>query len=380
MKKIALVLDTDPKQGGGHQYAILLAECIYKNYKVTAICKNQFWAKWCKRHSIKYIKQNLSEYDCNEMELWLKAPTLIKYFYLYTTEIGDFLRKEKVNLLVFTQQGTRFPPLPYKMIYPVHDLMHRYERNFPEVKQEYNYREILLQYVSKYCSCILTDSNMGKLQYIESYRKYFNKTLKLYSLPFVASSHIWKENEEYIEVPDRYIFYPAQFWKHKNHLNLLKAIELLKPRISEIKLILVGSEKNSLREVKDYIKLHNLKNQVLIYGFVSDGNITYLYRHAIMMIMPTYFGPTNIPPLEAMALGCPVAVSDNYAMKEQIGDAGLTFSPDSPEEIAECIYKLWTNEDLRVEMIQKGYERTKKWNKDKFEDRLLKIIELGVNS
>ena len=96
---------------------------------------------------------------------------------------------------------------------------------------------------------------------------------------------------------------------------------------------------------------------VTIKGFVSDENITYLYRHAVGMIMPSYFGPTNIPPLEAMALGCPVAVSDKYAMPEQVGDAGLLFNPDSPKEIAECIRKMWCDEKLRQQMIKKGYER-----------------------
>ena len=69
--------------------------------------------------------------------------------------------------------------------------------------------------------------------------------------------------------------------------------------------------------------------------------------------MPSYFGPTNIPPLEAMALGCPVAVSNKYAMPEQVGDAGLLFDPDSPEEIAKCIKAMWLDDKLRQKMINK---------------------------
>ena len=97
------------------------------------------------------------------------------------------------------------------------------------------------------------------------------------------------------------------------------------------------------------------------------------------MIMPSFFGPTNIPPLEAMALGCPVAVSNNYAMGEQVGDAGLLFSPYSPEEIAQCIFRLWTDESLRQRLIENGHKQINKWTKKDFENRLMDIVytELG---
>ena len=75
-----------------------------------------------------------------------------------------------------------------------------------------------------------------------------------------------------------------------------------------------------------------------------------------------------------MALGCPVAVSNKYAMPEQVGDAGLLFNPDSPEEIAECIRKLWLDENIRREMIRKGYQRMGKWNVESFTERLQKIV------
>ena len=86
-------------------------------------------------------------------------------------------------------------------------------------------------------------------------------------------------------------------------------------------MVLVGSEKNSLRRIKKEIAKNDLQNNVEILGFVSDKQITYLYKHAVALVMPSYFGPTNIPPLEAMALGCPTIVSDRYAMGEQVGDA-----------------------------------------------------------
>jgi glycosyltransferase involved in cell wall biosynthesis len=90
--------------------------------------------------------------------------------------------------------------------------------------------------------------------------------------------------------------------------------------------------------------------------------------------MPTYFGPTNIPPLEAMELGCPVIVSNKYAMCEQVGDAGLLCDPDSPEDIANCIMQVWGNEEKRKDMIVKGYEQCRKWTRKDFKRLVAKIV------
>ncbi len=375
MKKIAVLLETEPEHGGEHQYAVLLAECLYHHGGFVAICGNRFWINWCKKHNVKYIKKNWVDYNKNNMQVWFKFPVLSRLFYWYFSELGKFLRKERIKLLIAAQHGSVIPPCFCKTIRLAHDLMHRYERVFPEVaKEEAEYREVLFKNMARFADIVFTDSALGKKQFRDAYAAQMHKGIKVYSLPYVAPPHIWEAKEEYIETPPKFIFYPAQFWVHKNHLNLIKAVELLISELPDIRLIFVGSEKNSLRLVKRYIRENHLEEYILIYGFVSNEKLIYLYRHAVAMFMPTYYGPTNIPPLEAMALGCPVAVSNNYAMPEQVGKAGLTFSPDSPEEMADCIYKVWTDENLRMDMINEGYKQIKRWNREKFEKRFLRIL------
>ncbi len=217
---------------------------------------------------------------------------------------------------------------------------------------------------------------LGKKQFEESYIKNLGRKTMIVSLPFVAPDHVLCDKEEYVDVPENYVFYPAQFWQHKNHINLLKAIEILKNSIDDIHLVLVGSEKNYHSVVKRYIQENQLQGYITILGFVSNEKITYLYKHALGMVMPSYFGPTNIPPLEAMALGCPVAVSNKYAMPEQVGNAGLLFNPDSAEEIAECIRMLWTDEKLRNKMKELGYKQIQRWTKKEFGKRLYHVISV----
>lgn len=376
-KKIAVYLNSEPEWGGQHQYTVVLMECLAKlnDIDILAICNNQYWRSWCRKHQIKVW--NIAWPDLTEevKKYHLKCPVFSWIYSIYMTRLGKGIRKEKINAVVCTTQGSFVPNLGIKVIAPVHDLMHRYESVFPEVREEYEIREVLLSAKARYTWCILTDSKLGKKQFIESYSKYIKRRTHIVSLPFVTQKNDKESIEEFIETPKKYVFYPAQFWQHKNHINLVKAVNLLVKEIPDIHLILVGSEKNGLKKIQQYIREHELEKHVTIKGFVSDGNIIYLYKHAVGLIMPSYFGPTNIPPLEAMALGCPVAVSNKYAMPEQVGEAGLLFDPDSPKEIAECIRKIWFDDNLRQEMIRKGYQRIQKWNMEAFAEKLQNIMK-----
>ena len=377
-KKIGLILPSRPKDGGEHQYAVLAAQCLSeragKDFDLIVLSGNAFWRKWCKNMEIPYLGCPYPEPEQWEEDFNYRHPSLARLYYSYMTPFGRKIREEKIDILFVIQQNIFVPNYKVKIVVPVHDLMHKYEPDFPEVQMTYEKREICMKSMAKYASCILTDSKLGKRQFEESYME--GRTQKrVVSLPFVAPGHVWKAAEEYVAVPDKYVFYPAQFWKHKNHANLVRAIHILKKEIEDIHLVLVGSEKNYLKEIRKLIAEHGLESHITILGFVSNETITYLYRHAIAMIMPSYFGPTNIPPLEAMTLGCPVAASDKYAMPEQIGNAGLLFNPDSPEEIARCIKSLWTDEKLRERMRRLGCRRMKRWTKREFGEKLYKIIK-----
>lgn len=152
----------------------------------------------------------------------------------------------------------------------------------------------------------------------------------------------------------------------KDMWSLLQILIFLKRRIFAGALYMQGENVEKAKAMSDkhlellvkYILKHELEEHITIKGFVSNGNITYLYKHAAGLIMPTYFGPTN-----------------KYAMPEQIGDAGLLFNPDFPEEIAACITKIWNDEGLRQEMIRKGHQRINRWTQEAFGRKLQRIIE-----
>lgn len=385
LKKVAIMLTSVPESGGEHQYLLLLTEALKKYdgkyFSVIALCYNRYWVTWCKENRVAYRRLETRYYTIQEMYLSAWLSPVLKIYSSYFTELGKILTGNQVKILICGQQSIYVPQYLCKSIRLVHDIMHRYEPGFKEIEKDAAVREAIFKAGARVEDVVLVDSALGKRQFIESYyKKGHNPRIEI--LPFTASDNIKNAVEKYIDIPIKYIFYPAQFWEHKNHVNLLKAVEIVKRNTPDIHLVLTGSERNSLGMIKKAIEKYGLEKNVSIKGFVSDGQMKFLYQHAVALVMPTYFGPTNIPPLEAMTLGCPVIVSNKYAMGEQVGEAGLLFDPDSPEDMADSILKVWLDEDKRQAMMKAGFQRSKMWTAENFKKKFITIIlrELGVRN
>lgn len=378
MKRVAILLSSEPKSGGEHQYLMLVTDALVRcnniYFNVVAICTNRFWVKWCREHKIEYISKEVKYYTNRQMVQDSYFSLFKKVYNRYFCELGSYLYKNKISVLICGQQSIYTPPLLCRVIRPAHDLMHRYLPEFEEISSTYNERESLFSSTARFSDVILVDSQVGKRQYEECFFHKFRHNPRIEVLPFAIPKHINNGVEECIEVPAKYLFYPAQFWEHKNHKNLLLAIELLKDKIPDIHLVLVGSERNSLSKIRTLIREKSLDSHISILGFVKDEQITYLYKHAVAMVMPSFAGPTNIPPLEAMALGCPVIVANNYAMGEQVGEAGLLCDPYSPADIADCIDKVWNDSNLRAKLEVAGLKKSKEWTAADFKKKFIKTV------
>ena len=377
MKNVAVLLTSIPQSGGEHSYLVkimeTLMECNQRHFNLLAICCNDYWRAWCRHQRVKRVTYMLEQYSYHKMKFnaYFKMTSVL--YNICFSKLEKIILDNNIDLLIGGQQSIFIPKLTCKIIQPVHDLMHRYEAQYEEIRSTYEWRENYFSCEARISDVVLVDSQMGKKQYRECYYKRRGHFPQIKILPFAVSDY--KDAiEEYIETPIKYIFYPAQFWEHKNHEKLILALNLLKERLNDIHLILVGAERNSKKKVERLIRDNGLEKYVTIRGFVSEGHIIYLYRHAVALVMPTCIGPTNIPPLEAMALGCPVIVSDKYAMPKQVGEAGLLCNPNSVESIASCIEKVWKDENLRKSMIKKGYEQIQKWTENDFKRRFIEIV------
>jgi glycosyltransferase involved in cell wall biosynthesis len=238
----------------------------------------------------------------------------------------------------------------------IHDLMHRYQPSFPEVsaRGRYGIREHRFRNIASWCTGVMVDSEVGRQHVVESYGV---PAVKVYQLPYVAPSYLQEKHERadfdaHYRLPAKFLFYPAQFWPHKNHLRLLDAVHRVAERYPDIALVLSGGKHHAFDEVQQRVEHLGMHVRIRFVGYVPDADLSGLYRRARALVMPTFFGPTNIPPLEAMATGCPVLVSGIYGMPEQCGDAALYFDPNSVTEMVERIERVWSDDAVAAEMVR----------------------------
>lgn len=293
--------------------------------------------------------------------------------------IAKYLIRQQCDLWIFPSQDGRGYEFPVPALISIHDLMHRYERRFPEVgsAREYRNREKHYRNVCKWSLGVLVDSEVGRQQVMESYGLQKNR---IHPLPYIAPPHVlnggpsFDFDQRYL-LPEKFLFYPAQMWAHKNHVRLIEAVAQLKDSIADLKVVFSGSQKGAFDTILKHVEGLGLQDDIVFLGHVPDEDMTELYRRARALVMPTFFGPTNIPPLEAFVVGCPVAISNRYGMPEQTGDAALLFDPESVDELACCIRRLWTDDFLCQELIARGHARAVSWGPRQFAERLECIIE-----
>lgn len=389
-KKIGLFLSEEPYDGGKFQYGLSLLEAFDSfeehKYEVVVYYKNGAWLEYLTDRRIKsvYLPTNyIDRFLCKLWEAMCFPPKWIRHFSPHISPLARTMLGFKRDLWIFPNHESLTYQIPIPSLATIHDLMHRYEPRFPEVSATglYKKREWVYGNICLWSKAILVDSEVGKTQVVESYRIAPDK---IYVLPYIAPSYIYLKPEaskfaDRYHLPPKYIFYPAQFWEHKNHKGLVEAIASLKDRIPDLHLVFVGSSKNYFSTICRLVEKNELVNNISFLGYVPNEDMPELYRRARALIMPTFFGPTNIPPLEAIALGCPVAVSDIYGMKEQMGDAALYFNPSSHQDIASVIELLWRDDALCSELSMKGNERSRNWSQIQFNNSLHTICDLLLN-
>jgi glycosyltransferase involved in cell wall biosynthesis len=309
----------------------------------------------------------------------------------YRPEVHRWLKSCGVQLMIYpTPTPLSFEAgVPYIMA--IHDLQHRLQPDFPEVSAngEWEAREYCFRHGARCATLLLADSEVGKEDILQLYGPYGVTPDKVKVLPYlpacylamdVAASERRRVRTRY-HLPERYLFYPAQFWPHKNHVRIVQALDLLKrERRLQVAVVLCGSCSGEIRErtfhqVMSLSSQLGVEKQIHYLGYVPDEDMSGIYAEAVALVMPTFFGPTNIPILEAWAFGCPVLTSNIRGVREQVQDAGVLVDPRSVEAIADGIYQLWTDEHLACSLTNLGRQRLASYTPDDYRRRLVAILQ-----
>jgi glycosyltransferase involved in cell wall biosynthesis len=202
----------------------------------------------------------------------------------------------------------------------VHDLQHE---AFPEFfsRSQLAYRRLVYGWSVRRSRIVITDSEHARGVLIE----------RLGLAPErVRAIHLAVDHARFTPDGRRrepFLLYPANAWPHKNHGRLFDAFALARRERPELRLVLTGAGHERLA----------LPDGVATRGPVSPDELVGLYRSAAAVVFPSLYEGFGLPPLEAMACGCPVAVSQVASLPEVCGDAAVYFDPASVEDIARGI-------------------------------------------
>lgn len=147
-----------------------------------------------------------------------------------------------------------------------------------------------------------------------------------------------------------FLLYPAKPWPHKNHARLFEAFARLRQDRPELRLVLTGGG-----------AYEALPEGVEARGLVPRSEVVALMQRAAALVFPSLYEGFGLPPIEAMACGCPVACSDRAALPEVVGDAARLFDPDDPAAIAAAASDVLADP---APWIARGLERAQQfsWN------------------
>jgi glycosyltransferase involved in cell wall biosynthesis len=396
--KLAVFIEPVIQAGGGHQQALNAALIVNKLPK--NICQPVFVTPHkdnipvLNEYGLQAVHLKISKFTKVFMQLkrWIIHPKIIMFVNLIwkMNHMEKFLDKLDINLLYFTSPSElpRFTDR-FNFIYTVWDLSHRDEVEFPEIRENrvFERREKKYNAILPRATAILVDSKLGKTHVIQRYGIDSSRIIVMPFSPALGTNQLIKEYEkDYIDIKLKYkldfdyIYYPAQLWAHKNHIYILESLKLLEQNYSiKIGAIFSGSDKGNLNYIKLVTENLGLTNRVIFAGFVSNSEIPFLYKQAIALVMPTYFGPTNLPPLEAFKLNVPVVYSDIPGAKNQLGEAALYCDLSDPISCVENLYKIYSDPLVKDKLVNDGRKVLSKL-RDKDRIKVLSTILKSYNN
>jgi glycosyltransferase involved in cell wall biosynthesis len=277
--------------------------------------------------------------------------------------------------------GTSTPTrrLPYAVT--VWDLQHRLQPIFPEVSAggEWARRERALSRALGQAATVIVGTEAGSAEVQHFYGVPESRIRRLphptprWALSAAASPHGAHGGTT---VPEPYVLYPAQFWAHKNHVALLHAIAMLRDEHdTRVDVVFVGGDQGNETHVRGVTRELRLENQVHFLGFVAREHLDQLYRGALAMAYTSYFGPENLPPLEAFALGCPVVAADVPGAREQLGDAALLVPPADHRALSSAILSTMSDRGLRDDLIARGHGRAAAYTTETYASEMFRVLD-----
>ncbi|OGO29005.1 MAG: hypothetical protein A2W33_07375 [Chloroflexi bacterium RBG_16_52_11] len=383
--KIVAVLETDCFAGGGFNQAlnaIVQMQRICRDRFDFGVTTNLF-------KNVDYlaelgIKAELHKYGFLDRMLpvirktWVGSRLATRMRLVGTFERS--MEQKGIDLVYFVMPSATPGMLQHlNYMFTIWDLCHRDFPEFPEVRGNgvFQEREAMYRACLSPAFLVLTESRLGAEAAARRYGLDLDRTL---AMPLSPASSISLTRSASLEevmsanslVPG-YYFYPAQLWAHKNHVRVLDATAHLRNQGIVRQVVFAGGDKGLGEHLRKRVVALKLENQVRLLGFVPSDHMRGLYDGCAAVVMPTYFGPTNIPPLEAWSIGRPLIYSSHLA--EQVGDAALLANPDDEISLARAMMDV-LDPSVARSLVEKGVLRLRQIEEQRHEAEQELLVKL----
>jgi len=398
--KIGLYFNVYKNMGGAYQYSLLLLEAFSriqnhtctifnttqdipeKYYAVPHFQINDISSTFQKNPSVLHAHIGAVVNVLVTFMIRLHMGGIIVFLYKHMRHsLLESIHRSGVDVVVFplTTMETFGCKVPY--ILAIHDLQHKVNPQFVELTGfgQSEIRDLRYKDQVKHAFRLLSQSQCGKDDITKYYECDPKKIRIVPYIPPVNNGDVLTKNISSVrlKLPERYIFYPANYWSHKNHIHLIESVKLLVARGEKIHVVLTGTksvEYSVEKKLQERINELGLEKYVHHIGYISPSELIYVYTHALALVMPTYIGPVNLPVYEAWSFGIPVIASKIRDYEEIAKDAALLVNPDSPEEIADAIMSVIHNTRLKKKLILNGKHILKKRTMELFTNQVRSLI------
>ena len=370
-KKVAIFIDSKKKSGGAYQEFLYTIKNIKKNNKdkikfvVISLSKNLDLDLEKEEIELHYFSLNAFERYVAYLRNFSPFIRKIKKYFFFKNKFEDFLNKKNIDLVYFvgpSQYSLYLEDINFFINIP--DVSHRENLEFPEIggSSEFRRKHDIFEKSLPKAFSVITNCEIIKKRISFFYRVLEEKIFIVNHQPSKPIEEFDKLNNlklseirSKFNLPENYIFYPAMYLPHKNHISVIDALKILKVKNSKnLKLVFCGNDIGYLQNLKDYTKKLNLDKDVIFLNFVKDEYLPYLYHDSFVLVMPSLIGPTNIPPWEAFKMEKPVIYSNLPGIKEVLKDSVIYIDPMNPKEIARAIEKILDDENFKISLVNNG--------------------------
>jgi glycosyltransferase involved in cell wall biosynthesis len=263
----------------------------------------------------------------------------------------------------------------------IHDCIHLMFPQYLPNRMAYAYARAQMWTAAHRSDCILTVSDASKRDILHLFNIPPEKIVVVYN---AIDAHfsvtpppdaVARVRERY-QLDHRFVLYVGNIKPHKNLVRLIEAFsELRAGDLEDIKLLIIGDEISKLPALRHAVHRHKLHKHVRFLGYVPDDQLAVLYRLAAVFVFPSLYEGFGLPPLEAMASGTPVVVSNVSSLPEVVGDAAVLVDPHDTDSIVDGLREVLTNPARADDMRRKGLARAREFSWERSVARTLEVYK-----